>query len=258
MDAHLLAPKTNRNTALRVTSTTNRDARRGAQHSKNMHSIDDHKSSLKQIAARFMPKLLTDERNIFFRLKKAGPTYVKLRMMDAIGSRDFNLRLVPAGARSFLFVCHGNIMRSPMAELMLKHALSAIPLEGAAVRSAGMHATPGTEAHPQARVAASHLGLSLDDHRSKLITEEMVADADAVFAMDLQNLAELLTHYPQARDKIFMLSAYAEGAEKGRPIADPYFGDQNETVRCYALLQTCVNNLSAGVKTSIQGGSLSR
>src|SRR5579863_4263885 len=200
-------------------------------------------SPLKRILGPLIPKRLLEERAIVLRLGPAGPTYAKFRLLDTMGMRQASQRLVPSGARSFLFVCYGNIMRSPMAERLLKRALTQYHQEGIAVESSGIHATPGSEAHPWARVAAQEFGLRLDDHRSKLLTEEMIANADAVFGMDFQNLAEMLTQFPQARDKFFLLSAYAEGEPRGRAIADPYFGDQNETVRCYAVLQTCVDNL---------------
>jgi len=208
-----------------------------------MSSADNHQSTLKRILGPLVPKRLIEERGIFLRLGHAGRTYAKLRLLDKMGIRQSNLGSVRPGARSFLFVCYGNIMRSPMAEFMLKRALSQYHQEGITVLSAGIHATPGTEAHPRAHVAARKIGLPLDQHRSKLLTEEMIADADAVFAMDFQNQAELLTRFPQARDKILLLSGYAEGEQRCRAIADPYFGDQDETSRCYAVLQTCVNNL---------------
>ena len=182
---------------------------------------------------------------MFHRLgPRAGRTYLKLRILDAAGMRWSNMRRVPQDARSFLFVCYGNIMRSPMAERMLKRALSECGIEGVQVKSAGIHANPGSEAHPRAQIAARELGLPLDDHRSRLLIESMMEEADAVFAMDFQNKAELLMSFPQAEHKIFMFGAYA-GA-KGLPceIPDPYFGDQEESRRCYRVLQTCAENLT--------------
>ena len=208
-----------------------------------MISLEDRQSLLKRILRLLVPKRLIEERDIFLRLGQAGPTYAKLRLLDTMRIRQSNLCSVRPGARSFLFVCYGNIMRSPMAEIMLKRALSQYHQEGITVLSAGIHAIPGTEAHPRARVAAREFGLALDQHRSRPLTEEMVSNADAVFAMDFQNQAELLSRFPEARDKILLLSTYAEGEQRGRAIADPYFGDQDETSRCYAVLQTCVNNL---------------
>jgi protein-tyrosine phosphatase len=134
-------------------------------------------------------------------------------------------------------------MRSPMAHLMFERAVQERRLSGLSVSSAGIHASAGNEAHPRAQIAARALGLPLDHHRSHLLTSEMVSQADAILAMDFQNKAELLAQYPSARAKIFMMSAYAEGRMRFREIPDPYFGDQEEAFRCYAVLGTCVQNL---------------
>jgi protein-tyrosine-phosphatase len=93
--------------------------------------------------------------------------------------------------------------------------------------------------------AGTDLGISLATHRAKLLTREMVDAADAIFAMDFQNKAELLTLYPDAADKIHMLSSYAEGAWKCREIPDPYLGDLEVTRYCARQLQTCIQNLLA-------------
>jgi protein-tyrosine-phosphatase len=167
-------------------------------------------------------------------------------MRDALGMRGENQRAVMPSARSFVFVCFGNIMRSAMAEFVMRKALSEIApeeIEKIRIVSAGLHANPGREAHPWMQEAAKELGISLAAHRAKLLTREMVNAADAIFAMDFQNKAELLTLYPESADKIHMLSAYAEGAWKNREIPDPYLGDLEVTRYCARQLQTCIRNL---------------
>ena len=71
----------------------------------------------------------------------------------------------------------------------------------------------------------------------------MVDEADAILAMDLQNQVELLSRYPDAADKFFLLGSYA-GAARPIEIRDPFFGDLDETRSCYRLLQTCTQNLA--------------
>ena len=191
-----------------------------------------------------VPERMLKDREVYLRLgRHTGGTYARLRIMDLLGVRGSNKARVPVNARSFVFVCFGNIMRSPMAELMFRRTLAEHGVYDMEVCSAGIHAQPGSEAHPRSQVAGREMGLPLDYHRSKLLTPEMVAQADAIFAMDFQNKAELMNLYPEAKEKIFMLSAYAEGKHRYREIPDPYFGDQDEARRCYALLQTCVHNL---------------
>src|SRR5712691_9430374 len=109
---------------------------------------------LKRILRPLMPQRLLTERYIITRLgSPAGRIYLKLRLLDATGMRWLNKGRVPATARSFVFVCYGNIMRSPMAELMLKRAAVEHGIDDLGVISAGIHTSPGREAHPRAQLA---------------------------------------------------------------------------------------------------------
>jgi len=214
------------------------------------HELEPHSSKAKEILRKFVPVFLRQQRGIVRRLgPRAGRVYAALRILDVLGMRTANQKLAPATARSFVFVCFGNIMRSAMAEFLMRKGLEeAAPEESSRIHivSAGMHASPGREAHPWAQEAAADLGISLTQHRAKLLTREMVSRADCVFAMDFQNKAELLTLYPEAQEKILMLSAYAEGAWKDREIPDPYLGDVEVTRHCGRQLQICIRNLLAG------------
>lgn len=206
-------------------------------------------SIFKNALRKLVPEFLLQERENIRRLGPvAGRIYAGLRLRDVVGVREMNQRFVPPSTRSFVFVCFGNIMRSAMAEFLMRKTLrDAAPdaIEGIHIVSAGLHARPGSETHPWAQEAAGELGVSMVTHRSKLLTRKMVDEADAILAMDFQNKAELLTSYPDAAEKIYMLSAYAEGAWKNREIPDPYLGNPDATRYCARQIETCVGNLLA-------------
>ena len=209
----------------------------------------------KAILRKLVPDSVLKERGIYLRLgRKAGATYLRLRLFDTLGLRGAKTLVSRTGvsktAKSFLFVCFGNIMRSPMAERLMQQEVSYRTANPVRIASAGLHATPGNAAHPWALAASADFGISLDNHRAQLLTAEMVEQMDAIFAMDFQNLAELLALYPDSKHKILMLSAYLEGPRRNREIADPYYGDVDTTRSCYRLLQTCVRNLAADVFAS--------
>jgi len=210
--------------------------------------------TFKDVVRKFIPRFLLQQRGIIRRLGPgAGRIYAGLRMRDVLGMRAENQPAVPPSARSFVFVCFGNIMRSAMAEFLMRRALHETAreeVEKVRIVSAGLHANPGREAHPWMQEAAADLGISLATHRAKLLTREMVDAADAIFAMDFQNKAELLTLYPESADKVYMLSAYAEGEWKCREIPDPYLGDVDVTRHCARQLQTCIQNLLAATVLS--------
>jgi protein-tyrosine-phosphatase len=205
------------------------------------------KTVLRDAARKIVPNSFLQYRSIKLRLgPQAGRIYGDLWLRDRLGVRTENQRLVSPAARSFVFVCYGNIMRSAMAEFLMRQALNEAGLEPKVqVVSAGLHASAGREAHPWAQQAAADLGISLANHRAKPLTREMVEQADCVLAMDFQNKAELLTLYPEAKEKIYMLSAYAEGPWQFREIPDPYLADLEGTRFCGRQLRTCVRNLIA-------------
>jgi len=202
-------------------------------------------SAAKAVLRKFVPDFLLRERDILRRLgPRASRIYARLYVLDRLRIWTDNQRLVPQSARSFVFVCYGNIMRSAMAELLMKKALGVAGREPQIrIMSAGLHACAGREAHPWAQEASADLGISLAEHRAKPLTQEMIKSADCVFAMDFQNKAELLTLYPGFQKKIYMLSAYAEGPWRYREIPDPYLGDLGTTRVCARQLQTCIRNL---------------
>jgi protein-tyrosine-phosphatase len=169
--------------------------------------------------------------------------YLKIRVLDGLGLSRRTRRKAPPGGRAFLFVCFGNIMRSPMCEALMRQELIGCPEVDVTVISAGLNATPGKLAHPWAIAAAPPFGISLEGHRARPLTAEMVNQADVIFAMDYRNLVELSCRYPSAVKKVFMLGAYAGTDQHSVEIRDPFYGTEEETRRCYGILHTCIHNL---------------
>lgn len=198
----------------------------------------------KRALRRVVPDSLLRDRQIVLRLgSPAGAIYARLRLLDSLGVSPPGSDLTP-DTHSVVFVCFGNIMRSPMAEALFRREAENAKLDPFQITSAGIHAIPGSEAHPRALAASAEMGVPLTSHRSRLLTPAMVEEADVIFAMDFQNLAELLALYPESREKFRMLAPYAENNLAGREIADPYLGNLDTTRDCYALLQACVRGLT--------------
>lgn len=123
-------------------------------------------------------------------------------------------------ADQLLFLCWGNICRSPMAERYLRSRLATRGVDHPTVRSAGLGNYEGRESPPAARRAATRYGVTLDDHRSTLTTAALVDDSDAVFVMDYNNYWNAVTSYPDASDRVFFLGAFFDGDEPIIP--DPH------------------------------------
>ncbi len=127
---------------------------------------------------------------------------------------------------SVLFVCMGNICRSPTAEVVFKSLVDKIDLrENIIVNSAGTHSFhEGKKADERARKIAFKRGYDLTYHLAKSVKLTDFNDYDLVLAMDWDNLALLQRMAPRGTShKLHLLMRYATSTEAAT-IPDPYDG----------------------------------
>jgi protein-tyrosine-phosphatase len=149
----------------------------------------------------------------------------------------------PANIRNILFVCAGNICRSPMAEWQLKALLWENAITGMQVGSAGLIALPGNTASFNAVRVAKENSISLEEHKARPITAELIDNADLVLVMESHQGHELIADHPQVSEKILLLRHFARYGSRERGISDPY-GRNLEAYRfCFEDIKECVESL---------------
>lgn len=126
-----------------------------------------------------------------------------------------------------LFVCTGNLCRSPLAEALLRLRLERRGVDGVVVSSAGTMAF-GASATAEARVVAEELGGDLGAHRAQRVAPGLVASADLVVGMTADHVIELVHHAPEDAGRIFKLT------ELGRLTAAEPARTSGESLRAYA------------------------
>jgi len=120
---------------------------------------------------------------------------------------------------SVLFICTANMCRSPLAEVIFRDLLRRNGLLGDwLVHSAGVGAVHGQPATEFSRQVAAERGLDLSSHRSKPVDRASMQAADLVLVMDAGHRQALREGYPQAADRVHLLS---EMAGEGGPVEDP-------------------------------------
>jgi protein-tyrosine-phosphatase/predicted ATP-grasp superfamily ATP-dependent carboligase len=158
------------------------------------------------------------------------------RVPGVQAGRAARARRALAGARDVLFVCKGNICRSPFAEAYLRRRLNGTPVQ---VHSAGYHPKRNRPCPDEALVAARELATDLAPHRSRILDAEMVRTADAIFTFDQENYRTVVARHPGARRKVHRLSALGGDAEQD--IRDPYGGTVDEFRRTYDRIRRALD-----------------
>ena len=151
-------------------------------------------------AAAQFPVALCDFVTLFRRLVKNA--FARRR------GRQFALERTRHRGGPVLFLCYGNICRSPFAEALWKRRY------GCAVWSAGFHSTGGRPTPQRIRRIAQEFDIDLSNHRSRVVSVDDVQRAGTIYVMDSANLESLFRLYPEAKNKARVMN-----------IPDPYLLD---------------------------------
>lgn len=149
---------------------------------------------------------------------------------------------MPPMTRSILFVCLGNICRSPTAEAIFRVQAKGWGLEIDSAGTSGWH--DGNPSDPRASAEAARRGIDMSYIRSRQVEAADFEHFDLIVAMDTQNMRDLQAVLPaRSRAKLVKLLDYAP--ELGiSDVPDPYYADNFPEVldmielACGKLLET--------------------
>ena len=157
-----------------------------------------------------------------------------------------------------LFVCMGNICRSPTAEGMMLHLLAEAGLESQVeVDSAGTGAWHvGDSADPRARAAARRRGIDLHSI-ARQVTREDLDSFDLVLAADAENQRDLLAlagDDPEQRAKVRLLREFDQASVKtgDLDVPDPYYGGADGFDDVLDVVDAACRGLLTEIRASTQ------
>lgn len=131
--------------------------------------------------------------------------------------------------KNVLFVCVGNICRSPSAEVMLRQAVAG---KGIQVSSAGLGALVGHGIDATAQELLVEQGMDGLAHRARQIDDAILGAADLVLTMERKHVRRIAEIAPQASGKTFLLGKW----QQDREIPDPYRQQRPAFEHVYKLM----------------------
>jgi protein-tyrosine-phosphatase/biotin carboxylase len=152
-------------------------------------------------------------------------------------------RLTGSRIHKIVFVCLGNVCRSPFAAGLAARSLPRIE-----ILSAGFHHVTGRRCPEKILLVGKSFGIDLAQHRSKRIAEEQVRDADLILAMDFQNIDRIKSEFPEVFSRTTLLGMFANPPQLVIP--DPYAAGTAETRRACESIDSSVKGVAAWLEIS--------
>jgi protein-tyrosine phosphatase len=153
---------------------------------------------------------------------------------------------------SVLFVCMGNICRSPLAEgaFRAEAARRGLAVEADSAGTAGWHA--GQPPDRRAIAAAARHGIDISRQRARKISAADFNAFDQIVALDADNLADLEALRPAGSRAILSLLLDHVPGREGESVADPYYGGEEHFDRAWRDVEAGVRGLAGALEKELQ------
>ena len=164
---------------------------------------------------------------------------------------------LPSDVNSILFICLGNICRSPFAERIAtkySHTINKLIFY-----SAGILVESPKMPTEEAIVTAMNYGIDLKGHRSRLINYRMMESYDAITTMETWQYKYLRKIFQEFTEKIFLLPLFCNNKDTldiydNYNIKDPYGKNFTDYDECFRRIEGCVSGLLSNIERNKERG----
>ena len=142
-----------------------------------------------------------------------------------------------------IFVCTGNICRSPMAEGILRQRIKEMGRNDLVVSSMGIHGLTDFPAAEYAQVVCEENGIDISSHIARPIIGEELQESDLILGMEPIHTKFLRTFFPWHRNKIFLLGAWPKEKARKSSIQDPMGGSIEDFQLVFNIIQSHIDRI---------------
>lgn len=190
------------------------------------------------------------DRTVRWILSRGPVRATRLAVRDAwwtLRGRRWPQPTLPGPVRSILFICKGNICRSPFAAELAAQRLAQRGRTDVACASGGYSPSQAAQSPDDAVAAAATYGVALGAHRPSGLSEHRLAAHDVVVVFEVAHFERLRATYPQQAHRLLLLPVFGRTTTRRGyaryNLADP-FGRPRETFdACYREIADAVDDL---------------
>ncbi|PIB36553.1 hypothetical protein BFP72_14660 [Reichenbachiella sp. 5M10] len=149
--------------------------------------------------------------------------------------------------KKVLFVCLGNICRSPLAEAIFNHHTRSLEIQADSAGTAAYHV--GEQPDPRSIQVAQSNGVPIQ-HKARQFRAQDFETFDYVIAMDHSNYQSMKAIAPGEVENLYMLREFDPEGNGEMDVPDPYYGGDDGFVLIYEMISRSMDHLVAHIQSS--------